>query len=67
MYREKRRTLVPKSSLSFSVSCLCVTAYFAVGNGDRALEEAPEGSDEWFVFWSYLTCHRSLLFYVSIC
>lgn len=54
MYREKQRTLwypnphFPFQSVLFS---LCVTAYFAVGNGDGVLEEAPEGSDEWFVFW----------------
>lgn len=46
--------MVPKSSVSFSVSCLCGTAYFAVGNGDGVLEEAPEGSDEWFVSGSIL-------------
>lgn len=49
--KETEDSLVPKSSLSFSVSCLCVTACFAVRNGDGVLEEAPEGSDEWFVFW----------------
>lgn len=49
--RETEDSLVPKSSLSFSVSCLCVTACFAVRNGDGVLEEAPERSDEWFVFW----------------
>lgn len=59
---------MPKSTLSFSVICFCGITSFAVGNGDGVSEEAPERSDdEWFVFWEYLTCHQSLLFYVSIC
>lgn len=48
---EEENSLVSRPSLSFPVCCLRGTAYFAVGNRDGLLEEAPERSDEWFGFW----------------